>query len=174
MTIVTVIGVSVLLTFIFILSNSDDEGDLTNNPADNNTNISVIDDNEPININEDDSTIAKENTQDSTEPTSSETGVQGLDGIVYDAFVEYLAPKGHRDSIDVQLSLDESGVVVNANVDYVADNEDSKFYQSKFESAYKDEVIGKKIEEIDLSRVGGASLTSAAFMEAVEEIKSKI
>ena len=42
--------------------------------------------------------------------------------------------------------------------------------QERFDAVYKTEVVGKKLTDINLSRVGGASLTSKAFNEAVADI----
>lgn len=47
----------------------------------------------------------------------------------------------------------------------------SKGYQAKFVAAYESEVIGKKLDDVKLSRVGGASLTSNAFNDAVAKLK---
>jgi molybdopterin-binding protein len=45
---------------------------------------------------------------------------------------------------------------------------------SGFDGAYSAEIIGQNINEIDLSRVGGASLTSVAFNEAVADIRAQL
>lgn len=73
-------------------------------------------------------------------------------------------------TIDVTLEVSD-GVVKSADVMY--GNKESGYehpLQERFDKVYKTEVIGKKLEDIHLSRVGGASLTSKAFNEAVADI----
>ena len=44
---------------------------------------------------------------------------------------------------------------------------------TRFENGYKQEVVGKSLDSISLSRVGGASLTTEAFNDAVATIKAE-
>jgi hypothetical protein len=50
----------------------------------------------------------------------------------------------------------------------------SKNYQSNFENSYKSLVLGKNIKSISLSRVGGASLTTNAFNQAIKSIANQL
>jgi cytoskeletal protein RodZ len=86
----------------------------------------------------------------------------------------YLTPARTSHELEVSLSVADDGTVVGANVTY--DNQDgySNSHQERFDEAYRDEVVGKKLSEIELSRVGGASLTSEAFNEAVADIRSQV
>ena len=73
-------------------------------------------------------------------------------------------------TIDVTLEVKDD-VVINADVMY--GNKETGYehpFQERFDKVYKTSVIGKKLEDINLSRVGGASLTSNAFNEAVADI----
>ena len=73
-------------------------------------------------------------------------------------------------TIDVTLQV-KDGTVVDADVMY--GNKETGYQhplQERFDGVYKTSVIGKKLEDINLSRVGGASLTSKAFNEAVADI----
>lgn len=91
----------------------------------------------------------------------------------YNATATYLTPARTSHEVDVTLSLASDGIVTGANVTY--DNSDgySNAHQERFDAAFRDEVIGKTITAIDLSQVGGASLTSEAFNEAVAEIAAQ-
>ena len=63
------------------------------------------------------------------------------------------------------------GIVTDASVTF--DGQSSGFSNpnhERFNAAYKPEVVGKKLTEVSLSRVGGASLTSKAFNDAVAKI----
>ena len=57
------------------------------------------------------------------------------------------------------------------------DDKDSGFtngHQERFDAAYKSQVIGRSLNDISLSRVGGASLTTNAFNEAIKVVVSQI
>lgn len=45
-------------------------------------------------------------------------------------------------------------------------------FQARFALAIPDEVIGKDIDQVDVARIAGSSLTSIAFNQALDEIKS--
>lgn len=73
-------------------------------------------------------------------------------------------------TIDVTLDV-KDGVVINSDVMY--GNKETGYQhplQERFDGAYKTQVVGKRLEDISLSRVGGASLTSKAFNEAIANI----
>jgi hypothetical protein len=90
----------------------------------------------------------------------------------YTAEVPYAAPRGVGDSVTVSLTVNDRGVITAADVEYVSDHEISGIRQAAFDAAYKDFVIGQPLDRLDLSVVGGSSLTTAAFMEAVEKIRA--
>ena len=76
----------------------------------------------------------------------------------------------NKHTIDVTLDV-KDGIVTNADVMY--GNKETGYQhplQERFDGAYKTQVVGKKLDNISLSRVGGASLTSKAFNEAVANI----
>ncbi|QPE03797.1 hypothetical protein IT882_10980 [Microbacterium schleiferi] len=50
---------------------------------------------------------------------------------------------------------------------------ESEQYQSQFIGGIKNEVVGKRLDEVSVSRVSGSSLTSGGFMQAVELIKAE-
>ncbi len=50
---------------------------------------------------------------------------------------------------------------------------ESEQYQSQFIGGISDEVVGKSLDDVSVSRVSGSSLTSGGFMQAVELIKSE-
>jgi hypothetical protein len=83
----------------------------------------------------------------------------------------YLTPARTSHKIDVTLTV-EGGIVTNADVVYDGGAGFSNPNQERFDGAYKAQVVGKSLSEISLSRVGGASLTSAAFNEAVASIRA--
>lgn len=107
---------------------------------------------------------------DATEP-HSDAGVMSNDGLAdgtYEATASYLTPKQTEHVMDVTLTVSD-GVVSEANVLY--DGAAPKTPQhSAFDATYEAVVIGEEVEDLDLSRVGGASLTTGAFNAAVDKI----
>jgi len=88
----------------------------------------------------------------------------------YTANGSYLTPGG-QESVDVQVVLTD-GTVTDTTLTQKAISGDAKEYQAQFASGYKSLVVGKKIDDISLSRVAGSSLTSGGFNRALEQIKS--
>jgi hypothetical protein len=85
----------------------------------------------------------------------------------------YKAPGDASHNVNVNLTLKDD-IVTAATVSYSGDKVDtSSNYQSKFSAAYQAQVIGRSLNSIKLSRVGGASLTTGAFNAALAEIKTK-
>jgi len=89
----------------------------------------------------------------------------------FTAEASYLTPRRTNHDIEVTLTLKDR-VVVDANVLYDGSTPGTPAH-SGFDEAYKSEVIGKRLNEIELSRTGGASLTSVAFNEAVASIRAE-
>jgi len=97
----------------------------------------------------------------------SETATQ-----TYVTEASYFTPR--RTEHDMEITFELSGeTVVDVNVTYDGGPAATPAH-SGFDGAYKAEVIGQNINEIELSRTGGASLTSVAFNEAVAEVRAQI
>jgi len=111
--------------------------------------------------------ISPEPTTTPTETTSEIDEVRSLS-----AEGNYLTPA--RTAHIVALTLTLSGDTVTDAVVLFDGNASAGQYsndnQARFDAAYKEQVIGKRLGDISLSRVGGASLTSRAFNEAVAQI----
>lgn len=89
----------------------------------------------------------------------------------YTATGAYKAPPG-EEKVTVTLTL-EDGVVTDSSLVKLGKHEISKKMQTNFESGYKEFVIGKNIDEIDLDVVAGSSLTPNGFENALEQIKQE-
>lgn len=89
----------------------------------------------------------------------------------YSATGIYTIPVG-EEHIDVTLSLSQ-GVVINADVAFDPKVSTSAFYQAQFSAGYKEFVVGKKIDEIQITKVSGSSLTSKGFNAALDRIKAE-
>ncbi len=84
----------------------------------------------------------------------------------------YTAPGNANHTMAVTLTLKDD-IVTASTITFGGDKvgESSK-YQSRFMGAYESQVIGKKLDAIKLSRVGGASLTTGGFNDAVAKVKA--
>ncbi|MFF7683641.1 hypothetical protein ACFZA2_12870 [Microbacterium sp. NPDC007973] len=102
--------------------------------------------------------------------TGSATSGTYADG-TYEATGQYATPES-VETIDVTLTI--AGDTVTA-VEVTGDPQaaESKRYQSEFIGGIQDEVVGKKLDEISVSKVAGSSLTSGGFNAAVETIKTE-
>jgi hypothetical protein len=89
----------------------------------------------------------------------------------YSANGEYYA-EGSKEAIGVSLTL-TNDIITNASVTTPAIDKKSKNYQLMFADNFKSQVVGKKIADLRLSRVAGASLTTQGFNNAVSIIKSQ-
>jgi uncharacterized protein with FMN-binding domain len=91
----------------------------------------------------------------------------------YTATSTYRTPGG--DNPEVNLSITLAGGVVTSS-DFSATNNGqgpTSDYQGKFKAAYQSLVVGKKLSDIKLSRVGGASLTTGGFDSALVKIENE-
>jgi putative ABC transport system ATP-binding protein len=82
-------------------------------------------------------------------------------------------PSGITENVKATFTL-EGKKVVAVSTQYFDAIGPSANYQKGFEGAYKGQVIGKDIDEVELFRVGGASLTSQAFNKAVGMVKVQL
>lgn len=89
----------------------------------------------------------------------------------YNTVTSYFTPSNVEHKISVSLTL-AGDTVTGAEVLY--DGEVAKTpSHTRFESAWQSAVIGVDLEDVSLSRTGGASLTSESFNEAVDTIKQE-
>lgn len=88
------------------------------------------------------------------------------------ADASYFTPRRTEHAIAVTLTLDGTTITA-ADVSYDGGAAVTPQH-SAFDAAYESVVIGQDINQISLSRVGGASLTSDAFNQAVAEIRARL
>lgn len=102
-------------------------------------------------------------------PANDSDGPSGT----YSADASYLTPRRTEHEITVELTVAD-GIVTEADVTYGGPNGTTENpNQASFDEAFRAEVVGQPIDEIELSRVGGASLTSNAFNEALGNIEAE-
>jgi len=82
----------------------------------------------------------------------------------------YVSPGG-AESIDVTVTI-ANDIITSATVTSNATRGESSEHQADFIAGYKSLVVGKDIDQVSLSRVAGASLTSNGFNAALKLIKA--
>ena len=110
-------------------------------------------------------------------PTTSETSAATDDAPAaavndgdYSASGSYSNPGGQSD-VQVDLTITD-GKIADIKVTPEATNGTSKGYQQKFAGGIAGEVVGKSLDELDVSKVSGSSLTSQGFNQAIDQIKA--
>lgn len=88
----------------------------------------------------------------------------------YTAKGDYYTPGG-RGTIALNITI-KANVITDASIEMGAAGGVSVQYQDAFNTAYKDSVVSKNVNNVSLSRVAGASLTTDGFNTVLEQIKS--
>ncbi|MGY2745807.1 FMN-binding protein [Arthrobacter sp. UYCu723] len=91
------------------------------------------------------------------------------DGI-YSADGNYVSPNG-TETVGVKLTL-AGGTVSDVTITPHPSNSNTKKFQGEFAGGIRSQIVGKKLDEIKVSKVAGSSLTSGGFNQAVEKIKA--
>ncbi|HEY9313944.1 calcium-binding protein [Williamsia sp.] len=89
----------------------------------------------------------------------------------YSATGSYQSPGGQQ-QVGVTVTLSNS-VITALSVDISQTKGTSAEFQGKFKSGIDPLVVGKNIDELDVSTVSGSSLTSGGFNDAIDQIKSE-
>ncbi|GAA2949239.1 hypothetical protein GCM10010458_38780 [Microbacterium luteolum] len=103
-------------------------------------------------------------------PSGGDTAGAYTDG-TYTADGSYQTPET-VEKISVTLTLAD-GVVTDVEVTGDPQAPETEEYQGQFIAGIADVVEGKSIDELNVSRVAGSSLTSGGFNDAVESIKEQ-
>ncbi|HMY81020.1 MAG TPA: hypothetical protein PK048_04230 [Candidatus Absconditabacterales bacterium] len=77
------------------------------------------------------------------------------------------------DLLTTSIKLDSNGYITAVSNQHQAGSPKSESYQSRFEAAIGDKIIGKKIVDVTIGVVGGASNTSEAFNAALDQIRTQ-
>jgi len=87
----------------------------------------------------------------------------------YSAKASYVTPEG-IESIGLIVTI-RSGVISSAEATASGNSDHAQEHQGDFIAGFKPLVEGKNVDEVRLSRVSGASLTSRAFNDALDRIR---
>ncbi len=119
--------------------------------------------------------MTPEDTGTQIEPTNQQNdntpNEQTYKDGTYSATGNYVSPGG-AEELSVQITL-KDGIITAAEVDSKAFRPNSVKFQGMFVSGYKPLVVGKNIDEVQLTKVSGSSLAPGGFNEALNEIKQQ-
>jgi hypothetical protein len=87
----------------------------------------------------------------------------------FETTIAYSVPNNHEETMRISITLKDN-VVTATEISYVPSNGTSERYLNRFNEWHAAEVVGQPIDEIKLSRLGGASLTTVAFNNALADI----
>lgn len=151
-----VILVVALIAFAVARANNNDAIDKVSGEADADVAVTVPDTTTP------------------TTPPATVPAEKPADGAVYKdgtytATGEYSSPAG-KEEIGVTLTLVDD-VITDVSVTPMATVPISVRLQADFAANYKTLVVGKKIDEVNLGKVSGSSLTPVGFNDAIAKIK---
>jgi uncharacterized protein with FMN-binding domain len=104
-------------------------------------------------------------------PASSSGSATGYKDGTYSADGNYRSPNG-TETVGVQLTL-ANGTVSAVEITEHPSNPNTRKFQGQFASGIAEQVVGKSLDEINVSKVAGSSLTSGGFNQAVEAIKAQ-
>lgn len=96
---------------------------------------------------------------------------EGYKDGTYKADGTYKSPNG-TETVGVQLTL-ANGTVSAVEITEHPSNPNTRKFQGQFAGGIAEQVVGKSLDEIKVSKVAGSSLTSGGFNQAVEEIKTQ-
>ena len=101
---------------------------------------------------------------------SADTTAEYTDGS-YTAEGDYVSPAGPS-HVTVEITI-QNDSVASVTVTPLATDPTSKGFQTQFANGIADVIVGRDIDILEVSRVGGSSLTSGGFNDALEKIKAE-
>jgi uncharacterized protein with FMN-binding domain len=105
-----------------------------------------------------------------TPDTGTDTAAEYADG-TYSAEGDYISPAGPS-KVTVEITLADD-VVTAVSVTPLSTDPTAKGFQTQFAEGIAAIVEGQDIDTLSVSRVGGSSLTSGGFADAIEKIKAE-
>jgi uncharacterized protein with FMN-binding domain len=117
-----------------------------------------------------DSTSGASAAPSGTASTLASSGSVYQDG-TYSADGTYVSPNG-TETVGVELTL-ASGTVTAVNITQHPSNPNTRKFQGEFAGGIAAQVVGKSVDELNVSKVAGSSLTSGGFNQALDKIKAE-
>lgn len=106
------------------------------------------------------------------EETTDEQSMVGEGALV--AETTYETPGG-TEAVKFTVVVDEEGTITSAETEVQAKNPTSIMRQESFAGEFSTALVGKKLAELtEVDRIGGSSLTTAAFNKSLEDLKAQM
>jgi uncharacterized protein with FMN-binding domain len=102
--------------------------------------------------------------------SGTDTGAGSYADGTYSASGEYQSPNG-TETLDVTITLQDDAITAVEVVGHGGSPNTVRF-QGEFAGGIAAAVVGKRIDEISVSKIAGSSLASGGFNAAVEQIKA--
>jgi uncharacterized protein with FMN-binding domain len=102
---------------------------------------------------------------------TSSSAASGYKDGTYSADGNYVSPNG-TETVGVELTL-SGGTVSGVNITQHPSNPNTRKFQGEFAGGIAAQIVGKNLDELNVSKVAGSSLTSGGYNQAVEKIKSE-
>ncbi|MEO3933777.1 hypothetical protein WMO79_13335 [Micrococcaceae bacterium Sec7.4] len=109
-------------------------------------------------------------TQATGAAPSAAAGTAAYKDGTFSADGNYVSPNG-TETVGVTLTL-AGGAVSDVQITQHPSNPNTRKFQGEFAGGIKSQIVGKRLDEIKVSKVAGSSLTSGGFNQAVDKIKS--
>lgn len=89
----------------------------------------------------------------------------------YTASASYMVPRGGMNSLTIKMTI-QNDTITSVTTNNDISEGDSQFYVDSFDQNISGVVVGKKLANAYVGRVGAASLTSSAFNNIVNKVMS--
>lgn len=107
----------------------------------------------------------------STVSGSSTSSTSGYTDGTYTATINYVVPHGYSNQLTATVTIG-GGQVTSVSVQHDTSDQESNAYTDSFDAVLQDNIVGKSIDGLSPSRIGGASLTTQAFDDALVTIRT--
>lgn len=104
--------------------------------------------------------------------TNTSTATSSYKDGTYTATKQYTVPHGLNNTLKATIVI-SSGKITSATTEDTSSDHESAAYISRFESALSSSATGQSLGSYSPSRIGGASLTTQAFADALSDIASQ-
>lgn len=119
-------------------------------------------------------TMESDEVRDVTEENEDNDQQDNLGEQEVSVEISYQSP-AQLENIAFKLALDSQGTIVQAQAIVLSEHPISKMRQTSFAKEFPKVLEGKKLADLThVDRIGGSSLTTGAFNNALEDLKSQI
>jgi uncharacterized protein with FMN-binding domain len=106
------------------------------------------------------------------QPSTSAASTKYKDG-TYEVLVKYRVPEGDTNELKATFTFASDSITTSDFESISSRSRDSKRYTANFATGYEVVFEGKKIDTSFPSRISGASLTTAAYLDALDQAMNK-